>query len=175
MKLTIIIAVSVILGVSLLIGIIALIGARLPREHVASRSLLLHKTQLQVYTVVRDVGSMPAWRADIKRVDLETQSDGRLHFREDGKQGSVNYELVEDIPGQRMITRIVDKDLGYSGKWTYVLASEDGATRLTITENGEVSNVLFRFMSRYVFGHTATLDSYLTSLANHLGESAAPY
>ena len=105
---------------------------------------------------------------------MQPQSSGPLHFREEGSNGTVNYELAEDVPNQRMVTRILDTDLGYSGKWTYVLAPENGATRVTITEDGEVSNVLFRFMSRYVFGHTATLDGYLRSLAKRFGESATP-
>jgi hypothetical protein len=33
---------------------------------------------------------------------------------------------------------------------------------------------MFRFMSRYVFGHTATMDGVLTALAKHFGESAVP-
>ena len=78
--------------------------------------------------------------------------------------------MVEDVPGQRMVTRIRDTDLGYAGQWTYLFTAENGGTRVTIREDGEVSNVLFRFMSRYVFGHTATIDSYLTSLAKHFGE-----
>ena len=51
-----------------------------------------------------------------------------------------------------MAPRILYTDLGYSGKWTYVFAQENGDARVTITEDGEVSNALFRFMSRYVFG-----------------------
>jgi hypothetical protein len=73
-----------------------------------------------------------------------------------------------------MVTRIRDTDLGYSGRWTYTFAQENGGTRMTIREDGEVSNVIFRFMSRYVFGHTATIDSYLTSLARRFGEEAVP-
>ena len=37
-----------------------------------------------------------------------------------------------------------------------------------ITENGEVYNPLFRFMSRFVFGHTATIDKYLEDLGQVL-------
>ena len=55
-----------------------------------------------------------------------------------------------------------------------MLAAENGGTRVTIREDGEVSNVLFRFMSRYVFGHTATMDSYLTALAKRFGEEVVP-
>ena len=175
MKLLIIIIAVAIAAVALLAGIVAIIGSRLPKTHVASRSILLRQSPQNVYRVVRDFGSTPKWRPDVKQVDVEPQQGGPVYFREVGKNGTVNYELLEDVPAERMVTRIRDTDLGYSGQWTYVLAAENGGTRVTITEDGEVSNVLFRFMSRYVFGHTATIDSYLTSLAKHFGEEVTPH
>jgi hypothetical protein len=63
-----------------------------------------------------------------------------------------------------MVTRIADKTLTFGGAWTYELSPQGGGTRLVITEHGEVYNPLFRFMSRFVFGHTATLDRYLADL-----------
>ena len=102
------------------------------------------------------------------------QPNGGLHFREESKRGVVNYEVIEDIPNQRMVTRILDTNLGYSGKWTYRIANEGANTRLTVTEDAEVTNVIFRFMARYVFGYTASLESYLNSLAAKFGESAKP-
>ena len=174
MKILLFIVIGVIAGIALLAGVIALIGSRLPKTHTASRSVLLHQSPDQVYAVVRDFASAPNWRSDVKRIEVQTQPGERLHFREAGKNGTVNYELAEDVPSQRMVTRILDTDLGYSGKWTYVFTPENGGTRVTITEDGEVSNVLFRFMSHYIFGQTATLDGYLTSLAKRFGESATP-
>ena len=174
MKLLIYIGVGVIAGIALIAGVIALIGSQLPKGHTASRSILLKQSPEKVYAVVRDFASAPSWRSDVKRIEVQPQSSGPLHFREEGSNGTVNYELAEDVPNQRMVTRILDTDLGYSGKWTYVFAAENGGTRVTITEDGEVSNVLFRFMSRYIFGQTATLDAYLTSLAKRFGESATP-
>ena len=174
MKLLLYIVVGIIGGIALLAGVIALIGSQLPKGHVASRSVFLHQSPQNVYAVVRDFASAPTWRSDVKRIQVEAQSSGPLHFREEGGNGTVNYELTEDFPNERMVTRILDTDLGYSGKWTYVLKPENGGTRVTITEDGQVSNVLFRFMSRYVFGQTATLDGYLTSLAKRFGETATP-
>jgi hypothetical protein len=172
MRLLIFIVVGVIGGLILLAGIVALIGSRLPKSHVASRSILLRKAPQEVYAVVRDFGSAPQWRSGVKQMEVETPPGGPVYFREVGSNGTVNYELVEDVPGQRMVTRIRDTDLGYSGQWTYLFAPENGGTRVTIREDGEVSNVLFRFMSRYVFGHTATMDSCLTSLAKRFGDEA---
>ena len=174
MRLLIYIVVGVIGGLILLVGIVALIGSRLPKSHVASRSILLHKSPQEVYAVVRDFGSAPQWRSDVKQMEVEAPPGGPVYFREVGKNDTINYELVEDVPAQRMVTRIRDTNLGYSGQWTYLFAAENGSTRVTIREDGEVSNVIFRFMSRYVFGHTATIDSYLTSLAKRFGEEAAP-
>ena len=174
MRLLIFIVVGVIGGLIVLAGIVALIGSRLPKTHVASRSILLRQSPQNVYAVVRDFASAPKWRSDVKQIEVEGPQGGPVYFREVGKNGTINYELVEDVPAQRMVTRIRDTDLGFSGQWTYLFAAENGGTRVTIREDGEVSNVLFRFMSRYVFGHTATMDSYLTSLAKHFGEGAVP-
>ena len=174
MKLLIYIVVAVIGGLVVLVGIMALIGSMLPKTHDVSRSISLRKSPQDVYAVIRDFASHPKWRADVKQVDVEAPQDGRVYFREVAKHGTVNYEVTEDIPAQRMVTRIRDTDLGYAGQWTYTLSSENGGTRVTIREDGEVSNVLFRFMSRYIFGQASTIDSYLTSLAKHFGEDAAP-
>lgn len=174
MKLLIYIVVAVIGGLVVLVGIMALIGSMLPKTHEVSRSISLRKSPQDVYAVIRDFASHPKWRADVKQVDVEAPQDGRVCFREVARHGTVNYELTEDVPAQRMVTRIRDTDLGYAGQWTYTLSPENGGTRVTIREDGEVSNVLFRFMSRYIFGQASTIDSYLTSLAKHFGEEAAP-
>jgi hypothetical protein len=174
MKLLIFIVVGIIAALILLVGIMALVGSQLPKTHVASRSIFLRKPPQEIYAVVRDFGSAPKWRADVKQMEVEAPQGGPVYFREVGKNGTVNYELVEDVPAQRMVTRIRDTDLGYSGQWTYTFAPENGGTRVAIREDGEVSNVLFRFMSRYIFGHTSTMDSYLRSLAKHFGEEAQP-
>ena len=174
MRLLLLIVVALIAGVVVLAGVVALIGSRLPKSHVASRSILLHRSPQEVYAVVRDFESAPKWRSDVKQVEVDARAGGPVYFREVGKNGTVNYELVEDVPAERMVTRIRDTDLGYSGQWTYTFAPENAATRVTIREDGEVSNVIFRFMSHYVFGQTATIDGYLTSLAKHFGEDVAP-
>ena len=174
MKLLIFIVVGIVAGLLVLVGIVALIGSRLPKAHVASRSILLRRPPHDVYAVVRNFDSAPKWRADVKRIDVDAQPGRPVYFREQGKNGTINYELVEDVPAQRMVTRIRDTDLGFSGQWTYSFTTENSGTRVTIREDGEVSNVLFRFMSRYVFGQTATIDSYLKSLAKHFGEDATP-
>ncbi|HEV2804349.1 MAG TPA: SRPBCC family protein [Chthoniobacterales bacterium] len=157
-----------------LIVIVLLIGAFLPRNHVASREIILRRSQEEIYAVIRDFPSAPAWRPDLQSVEMLSDVDGRVRFREQSKQGRITYEVVEDKSPRTLVTRIVDQDLGYSGTWTYALSPADHGTQVRITEAGEVSNVLFRFLSRFVFGHTATMDAYLRALAGKFGEEAEP-
>ena len=174
MKLVLIILLGLVALVVALVVIVCIIGAALPKAHVASRSIVLHRSPEQVYAAIHDFASAPKWRKDVDSVEVTQEPGGRVRFREQGRHNTINFEVVEDVPGRRLVTRILDTNLGYSGSWSYDLAGEGPNTRLTITENGEVANVIFRFLSRFVFGHTMTIDTYLTSLATHLGETAVP-
>ncbi|HMA23731.1 MAG TPA: hypothetical protein VKP00_07045, partial [Gemmatimonadaceae bacterium] len=48
------------------------------------------------------------------------------------------------------------------------------ASRVTIVERGSVYNPLFRFVSRFFMGHTATIDAYLRALGKRFGEEPVP-
>ena len=41
---------------------------------------------------------------------------------------------------------------------------------LRIREDGGIYNPLFRFLARFVFGYSGTIDTYLKSLAKKFGE-----
>src|SRR5262245_48667592 len=127
---TVILIVIVIVGVIvLLVAVAALVGSRLPKEHTASRSILLHRSPKEVYDTIRDFKSAPTWRSGVKSIEVQSQPDGKIHFREVGSD-SVDYELAEDIPERRLVTRILNTDLGYSGQWTYEFIPESGGTRV---------------------------------------------
>lgn len=165
----------IILGVvfALIIAVL-LIGAVLPKNHIASRQIVLHRSPNEVYQTVRDFGAAPTWRPDLHRVEMIDGTDGRVRFREYGKQDTITYDLLEDQPGEKIVTRIADLDLGFSGSWTYTFTKEAEGTRVRITEAGEVSNIVFRFVSRFVFGHTATIEKYLKALGKKFGEEVSP-
>ncbi len=103
----------------------------------------------------------------------------RIAWREVSKHGAVNYdgEIVRPpspgVPG-RFISRIVSRDLPYGGEWIVDVAMLDAGSVVTVTENGEVYNPVFRFVSRFVMGHNATIDTYLRALGHHSGESVTP-
>ena len=75
---------------------------------------------------------------------------------------------MESVPPRRLVRRIVGES-DFGGTWTSELDAEPGGgTRLVITENGEIYNSFFRFISGYIVGHHRTIDSYLAALRRHL-------
>jgi len=54
-----------------------------------------------------------------------------------------------------------------------LVAPEGGGTRLTITEDGEVYNPVYHVVSRFVIGHTRSLDRYLEDAAKRLNPPPA--
>jgi uncharacterized protein YndB with AHSA1/START domain len=150
------------------IGVIVLTGYALPVGHVASRTATLSQPVDRVYAALTDIASYPQWRSDVKSVEVLSAAPPR-RWREHGGNGDITFEVAEAQPPMRLVTRIADRDLPFGGTWTYELMAEGNGTRLTITEHGEVYNPIFRIMSRFVFGHTATMDQFLADLKKHLG------
>ena len=161
---------KIVLAIVIIIAVLFVVVWRIPKHHTASASALIPRSPAEVYAVVRDVAAAPQWRKDVTRVEL---LDGN-RFREQAKYGVVTYEIVDDAPAARFQTRIADQDLGYSGSWTYRFAPENGGTRVTITEDGDVSNLFFRFMSRFVFGYDGSMKKVLGALAAKFDKEPRP-
>jgi uncharacterized protein YndB with AHSA1/START domain len=149
-----------------LIVLMAIIGLVLPRDHVASRRVVLACPPDAVWRALVDRDAQPSWRRGLKRV--ERVDDRR--FREVSTQGTILFEIVEDRPNERRVVRIADDKLPFGGTWTYELSpADDGGTALTITEDGFIKNTVFRFLSRTVFSTASTIEKFLADLAKHLG------
>ena len=149
-----------------LVGVMALVGANLPVKHTASESVSLKASPQRVWDVIT---GPPTWRPDVTRYEDLPPRDGHRVWVEYGKADSkMTYEVVESEPPQKLVTRIADPHLPFGGTWTYQIAPAPGGATLTITENGEVYNPIFRFVSRYVMGYTATIDRYLKALQTKL-------
>lgn len=150
------------------------IGAVLPRDHVAARTVVLPAPPDAVWGALTDVAAYPRWRDDVKSVDLILLADGRPAWREHSRHGRITYAVTEARPDAALTTTITDRDLPFGGAWHFLLRPEGSGTRVLLTERGEVHNPLFRFLSRFVFGHTATIDAYLVALGRRFGADVTP-
>ena len=167
---------ALIIGVVVVVVIVLVvaIGAMLPVAHRSAREVTLDQPRDSVFALLNDPAGFPSWRKSVSKVELLPERNGHRAYREIGKDGSILYEVDSVIPGQQLVTRIADKSLPFGGKWTYALSGSGNSTVLRITEDGEVYNPLFRFVSRFIMGHTATIDAYLRDVATHFGQAGAP-
>lgn len=160
-------AIYAVAAFAVLFLIIAITGALLPKAHKASRSAQFRHGRVEIFDVI---AGLPDWRSDIRKYEALPAVEGRRRWRETTSHGAILYELVESSPPNRYVTRIADPTLPYGGTWTFELTGESPATRLTITEAGEIRNVIFRCLARFVFGYTSAMDQYLKMLAKRLRE-----
>lgn len=159
---------GLVLLMALVIAVLA-IGYLLPVDHVASVQARVEASPERVWGLVNDVASLPRWRSDVTHVEAREEGDGARVWTEVGSTGRLPMEVVEARPPERLVVRIVDDGLPFGGTWTYSLVPDASGTLLTITENGNVYNPFFRFVSRFVMGHEGTLRRYLTDLTRELG------
>lgn len=163
-------AIAVLVGIILLI---AAIGALLPVEHTATAQASFHEPPSAVWQAITDYANFPRWRGRVTRVEPLPPVNGNPAWVEYDTRGSaIPYEVLESVPAERLVTRIADPKLPFGGTWTFEITPTSAGSSLRIRENGEVHNVIFRFLSRFVFGHRATIDTYLSALGAKFRETA---
>ena len=151
------------------ICLVAGVGLLLPVEHVATTSASFPVPAERVYDVISDIQGQVTWRRSVDRVEELQSSSGRRAWRELGAGGPVPMELVESDPPRRWVAAIISEGMPFGGTWSLEIDPTPEGARLTITEAGEVYNVIFRALSRYVIGHHRTMTHYLEDLGGHFG------
>ena len=157
-----------------LVLLVLAIGWSLPVRHTAANEVTINTAAGSLYNLITDVERYPQWRSSVERTERLPDSAGKTRFREVGSNGTILYEMESAEPNRRVVARIADRSLPFGGSWTYELIPRGDPTTLRITENGEVYNPLFRFVSRFVMGHTRTIDTYLHDVAQHFDSAKDP-
>ena len=158
-----------------LVALMAIVGLFVPRDHVAAASITLRQNPDSVWKVVRDLGGMNGWWAEVKSSVRTADKDGHERW-EQSIGGFARAVVVEvDEPPRRLVTHI-DSAPGasFGGGWTYEIVPIPEGSRVTVTERGWISNPVFRFMSRFIFGYYGSIDKYLRALGRRFGEAPTP-
>ena len=139
------IALWLLLSLLAVLGVVSLIGYSLPASHEASRSAEFRQPPEAVFALIADPRSYDKWW------------DG----------ADVKTEVVERTPPSRLVTKIVD-ETQFGGTWTFDVVPIPGGSRLTITERGEIYNLVFRALAKYAFGYTGTIEKFLSAAKKKL-------
>jgi hypothetical protein len=153
----------IVAGLALLAVVIAIVGAMLPKAHRASRTARIALPPDALYALLTDIDRFPEWRADVKKVERLPDRNGLPAWIEHGSHGAIPL-FSERMERPSLLVGRIGEGLAFGGTWTYRIAPAPGGSDLTITEDGEVYNVIFRFMARFVFGYHATMDAFIRNL-----------
>lgn len=145
------------------------IGSVLPVEHSSSLERVFKTSPRTIYSMIRDFKQYPAWRPNLKNIEEISSTSWK---ETDSHKEIMTYSFIRDQKDVLIESKIMDEDKPFGGSWTFELASVEGGTKLKITENGKVFSPVFRFFSKFVFGHTATIDTYLDYMEKELQRRA---
>ena len=90
-----------------------------------------------------DPGNAPSWYANIDSVRWQTPPPVQVGSRMDfvarflGRQIEYTYEVVELVPGERLVMRTAQGP--FPMQTTYTWEAADGGTRMTLRNNGSPS------------------------------------
>jgi hypothetical protein len=155
-------------GLCLLVGVVAWIGSRLPVKHHATRKARFRATPERLYAIL---AGPPNWRQEVKAYgELPDANGHKTWWEQDGHGKKIRYELMEDRPAARRVVRIADQGLPFGGTWTFEIVPAPEGADLRVHEDGEIYNLAFRFLSRFVFGYYGSIEGFLRNLGAKLGE-----
>jgi Polyketide cyclase / dehydrase and lipid transport len=159
----------IVAALLLIVAVIALTGMMLPKAHLVSRSSRFKQSPQAIWDAIT---GPPNWRPDVRAFENLPPRDGHRSWAETDKHGqTIAFESVEEIPPTRLVTRITTVNLPFGGTWTHEIKPMSDGCELTITEAGEIYNPIFRFMARFVFGDSGSIEAYLKALHKKFGEA----
>jgi hypothetical protein len=161
-----------VLGLLAALILVVLVGGLLlPEEHQASRTLVTKQSPQAIWDTINDHANEAKWRSDIESVTSLGDRNGKPVWQENYKDGNkVALITTDSKPASRMVRELTDLEGPFSGRWEIDIEPTATGSNVKVTEIGKVSNPFFRFVSKYVIGHTTFMERYLKGLAGKFDE-----
>jgi hypothetical protein len=162
---------------------IAGIGTTLPVDHHAWCTAAYRRSVPFLFAAVEADDTSVNWRSSIKSAVLLSGRGPSAVWRETDAYGkTLTFRTLAD-DGKSKLVRQIDFEPGsaFAGTWTYMFLPGGlmaghrryNLTVLTITEDGQIYNPVFRFMGRYVVGYTQSMRTYLLDLGRMAAEQTS--
>lgn len=153
-----------------IVALVAAIGAAIPEKHLVSRAAHFHQQPDVIWKALSDYQDFPSWRKSVQRVEVIPSGNKLPAWKEIQAHGSIPLQTVSENPPSQLVVAIADPTLPWGGTWTTEITPDSDGCVVRITEDGQVHNIIFRFVSRFIMGYTATIDAYLHDLGTKFGE-----
>jgi hypothetical protein len=165
LKITLIILIVLVV----LINIPIIGGLFLPKSHKFTKTAFLKYDPENIWVYITNIEHYPNWRPAVKKVEVVSTNPAGLtswmeYYRFNNR---TMYQITEATPYSDLVIKTADKEAYSSCKWTVNIKEAENGTLLTITEEGEIYNPLFRSIAK-IKGVDKPLTDYIGDLKNGL-------
>lgn len=161
-------------GIGIVIGVVAVlagIGYSMPNAHVAQAEADFRANADSVFAILSSIEGWPEWHPSVGSLTALDDSADQPSWRIKGPDGSMTITLVAEDPPTRFVI-LADGGM-FLGRWTHHVEARPGGTRVTITEEARIDNLVIRGITVFR-NQTATLVRVLNALGDHIGERVEP-
>jgi hypothetical protein len=155
-------------------AVIYLIGSRLPVKHTVTVRAQIKAQPGDVWAIITDFPGQVTWRKGLKKVERTADKNSHEVWLEEAKrEGKLILETTVAERPKKLVRRIANEKSPFGGNWTIDLEQAGFGTLVVVTENGEVYNPVFRFVSRFIMDQSGTIRKYLAELEAHVDKMNA--
>lgn len=157
------------------IGIVAalglsfvLVGFCAPVEQSSELSKEFQCSKEELWNQLINVGEYPEIKEDVFQVKVVSHDNEDLKWIEYSKLGtSKELEVVEQVPGEKLIVRVIDPTLNLEKKRVYTLFGDQSKSILSVKEYVRVEQLLLR-STLAISGKKQGIRKELDNLAQYL-------
>ncbi|MBY0355753.1 MAG: SRPBCC family protein [Rickettsiales bacterium] len=147
-------------------------GTNLPETHELTLKTVVHQPRETVWSVVDNYAEAPQWSHSVTRIEHLPDQENLPVWRFYGRDGRhMDVQVLESHAPQRHVSRIVASDYPFIGSWTIELEDAGNQTLVTLTEEGRISNPVWRLIMRYILKEDQMVRGYLEELGHKFGET----
>lgn len=156
------IALALLVGLLVLTGLVFyFVGRAQPERHTARITFTLAKPRATVWAALTDYAAMPRWWPAVKSIRFETRANGDIiTWNTDGHGKEIGFRTKQETAPTKLVREIVGDNLPFGGTWTYELTEDNGATLVTLTEDGFITPPLFRGIAHLFMKPDATMRDF---------------
>src|SRR5450759_2479755 len=150
--------------------LLVLAGAFMEPQHLVSRTHRFEAPPERVWTALLSIRQLPFDRSDLNNIVSPLEKD-RLPPSIEVLGSPVQIEARTQRAPYKLVVLTTEPGLVYSGTWTFALAPENDATRLTVTEDAAIRSRPMRFVVGRILGEDVLIEGIFRAVARKLVET----
>jgi len=146
-------------------------GLTIPAQYTTSRNQHFDITPEELWSTLVSFEKYAEWRENIYAIKILPDGEGYGAWKEiDGEGNTSPYRIVKHEPDRFLVIETIKELDSRDQSWTFELLTDedDKGVTLSITEHGEIDDLLPRVIAHFFIGHDLNTDAYLRSITNKI-------